>query len=73
MRRFVLHIEDGIDFRNLERNHLLGISDHFHREVRFAIVGASAYGSSYTRRFIWVEEVRVKGYCETVRAFGDDC
>ena len=30
MRRLVLHVEDGIDFGDLKRNHLLRIRDHFH-------------------------------------------
>src|SRR5690348_14509835 len=72
MCRLVLYIEDRIDFGDFERHHLAGIGDHFHREVRFAVIGASADGSSHSWRFIWIEEVRVKGHRESSRVFCDD-
>src|SRR5262249_24289152 len=52
--------------------HLLGICNHFHCEVCFTIVGAAADRSCDSRRFIWVEEVGVKRYCEAVGIPADD-
>src|SRR5438093_4077456 len=66
---FVLHVQDGIDFRDLEGNHLFRVRDHLHRQVSLAVVGAPSNGSSHSWRFIWIEEVRVKGYAETIGIF----
>ena len=70
--RLVVDVEDRIDFGDFERHHLLRVRDHLHREVRLTIIGAAAYRSRHSRRFIWVEEVRVKGHGKSVGVFGDD-
>src|SRR5439155_24319001 len=41
MRSFVMDIEDGIDLCNLEGNHFFCVCDHFHRQVRFTIIGVA--------------------------------
>src|SRR5438876_5176656 len=68
MRGLIVHVEDRINFGDFERHHFLRVCDHLHRKVRFAVIGASADWSRYSRRFIWVEEVRVKSDGVAVRA-----
>jgi len=47
MSRLVLHIEDGIDFGDLEGCHLLRVRDHLHGEMRFSVTGAASDGRGY--------------------------
>src|SRR5260370_42269330 len=42
----VVFVEDGIDLDDFEGNHGLGVGDHFHGEMGFAIGAAAAHGSA---------------------------
>src|SRR5207249_4623746 len=54
---------------DLKRDHFLYVRHHFHGEMRLTVIGASSYRSSHSRRFIWIEEVRVKGHSKSVCTF----
>src|SRR5689334_3677238 len=43
----VVLVEDGVDFDDFEGNHGLGVGNHFHGKVRFAIGNAAAHGSAH--------------------------
>src|SRR5260370_3952930 len=59
-RRAVVLVEDGIDLDDLERNHGLGVGDHFHGEVGFAVRDAAAHGSADSGSVGRVDEIHIE-------------
>src|SRR5712692_11249228 len=59
-RGAVVFVEDGIDLDDFEGNHGLGVGDHFHREMGFAVGNAAADGSANTGGVGRIDEVHIE-------------
>ncbi len=53
-------VEDGIDLDDLERNHGLGVGDHFHGEVGFAVGDAAADRSAHAGGVGGIDEIHIE-------------
>src|SRR6266852_3405314 len=59
-RGAIVFVENGIDLDDFEGNHGLGVGDHFHGEMGFAIGDTAAHGSADAGSVGGIDEVHIE-------------